>query len=67
MFRVEYKLYGTFNVIWCADPFSLINELLYLRSKNAEITWVNTFVVAGGNPVFPDTDNEPLDDQGLPF
>lgn len=67
MFRIEYKLYGTYSVIWCSDSFSLVNELLYLRSKQAEITWVSTFVVADGKPIFPDNDCEPIDDQGLPF
>lgn len=67
MFRIEYKLYGTFNVIWCADSFSLINELYLVRSKGAEITWVSTFVVADGKPVYLDNDCEPVDDQGLPF
>lgn len=66
MFRVEYKLYGVFNVIWCTDSFSLINELLYLRNKNADITWISTFVNVDDKPVFPDC-NDPVDNQGIPF
>lgn len=69
MFRLEFKLYNCTQVVWLPDPYSLTNELLYLRNKGGEVIWISTFVIVDDRPVFPDeiNDNDPVDDDGLPF